>query len=230
LADDHPADADLRQGLAKSHDYLGLLLVQIGKPRDAEPEFRQALATYRELIIGDPHVPGHRIVAANADSHLSVVFRRLGRASEALDHAERAVAVLESLVEENPERTDYHENLADLYLTRGLARHALAFTVDAAADARRALGIRCERPHRAGWECFATACYHAAMAGLTDRADEAEAEAENALGLLRRAVDLGYRSPALRHHEDSLDPLRSREDFRLLLMDLAFPADVFAPP
>jgi len=29
--------------------------------------------------------------------------------------------------------------------------------------------------------------------------------------------------------ESALDPLRSRDDFRLLMMDLAFPAEPFTP-
>jgi eukaryotic-like serine/threonine-protein kinase len=58
-------------------------------------------------------------------------------------------------------------------------------------------------------------------------AREVEAEAEKAMGLLRTAVDLGYRSAAFRS-EDALDPLRSRDDFRLLIMELAMPAEVFA--
>jgi hypothetical protein len=95
------------------------------------------------------------------------------------------------------------------------------------------LAIRNEQPNRAGWRCFETAGYHAALAGLAGQAGssvstgEAEAEAEKAMGLLRKAVDLGYRSAAFRT-EDALDPLRSRDDFRLLMMDLAMPAEVFA--
>ena len=92
---------------------------------------------------------------------------------------------------------------------------------------------RCdEGPHRAGWQCFEAAGNHAALAGLASRAGsgvsagEAEAEAEKAMTLLRRAVALGYRSAAFRN-EDALDPLRSRDDFRLMMMDLAMPAEVF---
>jgi hypothetical protein len=46
--------------------------------------------------------------------------------------------------------------------------------------------------------------------------------------LLRKAVDLGYHSAALRT-DDGFDPLRSRQDFRPLMMDAAMPlpADVF---
>jgi hypothetical protein len=49
------------------------------------------------------------------------------------------------------------------------------------------------------------------------------------MDLLRKAVAMGYRSPLSYRTEDALDPLRSRDDFRLLMMDLEFPSDPFAP-
>ena len=42
------------------------------------------------------------------------------------------------------------------------------------------------------------------------------------------AVGMGYRNGNAYRTEDALDPLRSRDDFRLLMMDLAFPAEAFA--
>ena len=39
---------------------------------------------------------------------------------------------------------------------------------------------------------------------------------------------MGYRNPDAYRTEDALDPLRGRDDFRLLMMDLAFPAEAFA--
>jgi hypothetical protein len=39
---------------------------------------------------------------------------------------------------------------------------------------------------------------------------------------------MGYCNAGAFRTEDALDPLRDREDFRLLLMDLAFPAEPFA--
>jgi hypothetical protein len=39
---------------------------------------------------------------------------------------------------------------------------------------------------------------------------------------------MGHRSLGEFRTEDALGPLRSRDDFRLLLMDLAFPAEPFA--
>ena len=46
-------------------------------------------------------------------------------------------------------------------------------------------------------------------------------------GALRRAVATGYRDMGRMRRDDSLDPLRGRRDFQLLLMDLAFPDDPF---
>ena len=45
--------------------------------------------------------------------------------------------------------------------------------------------------------------------------------------MVARAVAAGYRNLAWMRTDTDLDPLRSREDFRLLLMDLAFPAEPF---
>ena len=46
--------------------------------------------------------------------------------------------------------------------------------------------------------------------------------------LLHKAVSMGYRNSDAYRAEDALDPLRGHEDFRLLMMDLAFPAKPFA--
>ena len=57
---------------------------------------------------------------------------------------------------------------------------------------------------------------------------QGQAEADPAMDQLRRAVGMGYRNRDAFRTEDALDPIRARRDFRLLLDDLAFPADPFA--
>jgi hypothetical protein len=84
------------------------------------------------------------------------------------------------------------------------------------------------------WNLFETACCHAALAGLAGRAGsgisaaEGSEEAIRAIGWLRRAVGVGYRNANEVRIESALDPLRSRDDFKLLMMDVAFLAEVFA--
>jgi hypothetical protein len=45
---------------------------------------------------------------------------------------------------------------------------------------------------------------------------------------LRRAVAAGYHKLAFLQTNTDLDPLRSRPDFQVLMMDLAFPPDPFS--
>ena len=76
-------------------------------------------------------------------------------------------------------------------------------------------GLKTRAP--AAW--FETACCHATLG-----------DASQAVRLLRRAASLGYRNPYAYRAEAALEPLSDRDDFRLLLMDLAFPAEAFAAP
>ena len=45
---------------------------------------------------------------------------------------------------------------------------------------------------------------------------------------LRRAAAAGFRMLSLMAFDHDLDPLRSRPDFQVLMMDLSFPNDPFA--
>jgi eukaryotic-like serine/threonine-protein kinase len=83
--------------------------------------------------------------------------------------------------------------------------------------------------------CFLSACAHAVPAGLAGQADsgvpaeERPSEAERAMALLHQAVVMGYSNVDAYRNEDALDPLRDRDDFRLMMMDLAMPAEPFTP-
>ena len=78
------------------------------------------------------------------------------------------------------------------------------------------------------------ACCHGSLAGLAGAAGsgisaaEAASQAEEAMAILRRAVAGGYRDVDHLRVEPGLNPLRTRDDFQLLMMDLAFPAEPFA--
>ena len=85
-----------------------------------------------------------------------------------------------------------------------------------------------------GEHTFFLACCHAGLAGLAGRpgsgvsAAEGADQAEKAMAVLRQAVAMGYRNPDAYRTESALDPLRNRPDFRVLMMDLVFPAEPFA--
>jgi tetratricopeptide (TPR) repeat protein len=196
---------------------------QTGKPAEAEAEFHRAMAHFRKLVDDNPKVSVYRQGLATAFNHLGVVARKLGRAAEARDDGERAVALGERLVQENPV---YRINLAISLRRRGLALADLGDHAGAAADARRALGLFEGLPSRSGEVWFETACCHAALAGQAGRtgsgvsAAEGEEQAARAMGLLRKSVDMGYRNAIALRAESALDPLRERDDFKKILAEL----------
>jgi hypothetical protein len=59
-------------------------------------------------------------------------------------------------------------------------------------------------------------------------AESGRVEADLAMRWLRRDVAAGYRSLDAFRNESGLNPIRSRPDFQLLMMDLAMPDEVFA--
>jgi hypothetical protein len=87
---------------------------------------------------------------------------------------------------------------------------------------------------RSGAEWFETACCRGTLAGLAARAgsgsssEEAAVEADAVMALLHKAAATGYRDLDAYRTDEALSPLRGREDFQSLMMDLAFPAKPFA--
>ena len=67
-----------------------------------------------------------------------------------------------------------------------------------------------------------------AVGRLSPGRDLGHQEAEAAMTALRRAIAAGYKNLADMIRDPDLDPLRSRSDLQLLMMDLAMPAVPFA--
>jgi serine/threonine-protein kinase len=234
LAEENPAVPYYRSYLGTSQGKLGLLLLQKGRPADAEAESRTALAILERLVGENPTHPFFPRCVADTLDILGDVVRLLGRPSEAEGLYDREIAVREPLFRENPTDLDQRYRLVRAIRRRGLARRDLNDFAGAAADTRRALSL-CDglRP-LSGRDLFETACCHAALAGPAGRAalgvsaDEAEIEAARAMESLVRAVAAGYRNANEIRIESALEPLRSRDDFRILILELAFPAEPFA--
>ena len=113
-------------------------------------------------------------------------------------------------------------------------RCATSATPPARWPTRGGLGLYDGLQWRSGEEWFETACCHAALEGLAGRPGSGVSAAEvsehvaHSMALLRKAVGLGYRNASDFRIESALEPLRNCDDFRLLLLDVAFPATPFA--
>jgi hypothetical protein len=108
--------------------------------------------------------------------------------------------------------------------------------VEAVASLRRAVAIWYRLPSPTPLNLYNLACCHATLAGLAGEPGsgitpaEGRAQSDRAVDWLRQAVDAGYRKLAVLRTDHDLDPLRSRDDFQLPMMDLAMPAEPFAGP
>jgi eukaryotic-like serine/threonine-protein kinase len=234
LADDNPGNTAFRVLLANSRVHLGNVLKLMGKVSDAEAEFRVAMAIYQKLADGNPEDNAFRDALAGSLNCLGAVVRSVGRLTEAKRGYEQAIALLEQQVQQNPTDPWHRYFLASSIRQRGLTLGDLGDPVGAAADARRAL-VLCDGPGPGSVEeVVEMACCHAALAGLAGRARsgvsaaEGEEEARASIEWLHRAVATGYRNGNELRIESALDPLRDRDDFRMMIMDLDFPAEPFS--
>ncbi len=130
--------------------------------------------------------------------------------------------------------THFRGGLAETELRAGQVLRESADPAGAAAAWRRAVALYDGLKSPRGEQAFFRSGCHAGLAGLAGRpssgvsAGDGPAEADRAMTWVRRAVALGYRNPEAYRNEDALGPIRGREDFRLLMMDLAMSSDAFA--
>jgi tetratricopeptide (TPR) repeat protein len=235
LADHSPAVERFRLNIGYNYINISVLL-RYTRPAEAEVGFRRAVAILQKLSDDNPKNLVYLQGLVTASMGLCTVLRTLGRKAEARDLLEQTARLAERLAQEGPTPTYGKGQLAFVTRLRGWILGDQGDHAAAAAHARRALELFTDISLKSNSHMilYETALCHAALAGLAGRAGsgvaaaEATAEADAAMALLRQAVAMGLRNPALYNAESALAPLRDRPDFRLLMMDLAFPTDPLA--
>ena len=233
LADDNPSVTEFRGRLADSHFSLGLALTSTGKLSGAGDEYRQALAIFQKLADDHPTVTEFRSRLALSHSNLGNLLAYMGQPSGAGDEYRKALAIRRKLADDNPTISQHQRDLASSHSRVGKVLARDSDHAAATAEYRRAVAIMQRLPATSA-SLYDMACYQSLLAGSLARpgsdatGDEAEAAALAAVSTLGRAIGAGFRVLTHMRADTDLDPLRSRPDFRLLMMDLAFPAQPFA--
>jgi tetratricopeptide (TPR) repeat protein len=234
LAGANPTITEFRIGLADSLLEAGCSFVRSGRPREALDDLARAESIWSALADANPSVPDYRNNLADCWIRTAAVLLGIGPVAEARARCERSVATREALVKDHPKALAFRKGLAESLLRRGQACQAERDPAGASADWMRAAAFFESVPHLDGESVLLDAGCHAllsSVAGLPAAAvpsDRRGAEADRAMGLLRQAVAWGLLDPDAYRRETALDPLRDRPDFRLLLIDLDFPAAPFA--
>ena len=157
----------------------------------------------------------------------------LGRRDEALRSLALARAAQERLVADHPDNVLFKRELAQSIGFIGNLEHDLGHP-DKAFKTLELARVQHERLPSEPIMLYNLACINSrlsvlAASELTGEASRArvDAYAEKAITALRRAVAAGYRQVKVIRKDPDLAPLRSRDDFQLILLDAAFPDHPF---
>jgi serine/threonine-protein kinase len=236
LAEIHPGLPQLRGDLASSYFEIGYTQHLNGKAVEALAAFERALSIRRELAEAHPNVTEFQFQQALGHERIAWVLRQTGKPVEALAAFERAIAICQKLTNAHPTVIRFQRRLAIALVHVGGIHLEAGRGAEAAPVIRQAVAILEGLPTLGPSDRYNLACGHvhlariATMSGSAMTAAEGRAEADRAMQWLHRAVAAGYRNVALMQGDHDLDPLRSRDDFQLLMMDLAMPDDPFARP
>jgi serine/threonine-protein kinase len=234
LAAAYPDVTRFQHYLAFSHHSVGFLLGSTGKLTEALAAYNRAIAIREKLVKANPNVTQYQYDLARSHNSIGWVLRQTGRPVEALAAKDRAMEILRKLVEADPSDIYFQSYLAGSLSAAGSLQRKTGRVADAVASIRQSVTISERLPILPSVDRYNLACAHAQLADIAAEpgsgmtAAEGRDEAERAMHWLRQAVAAGYRNVALMRRDADIDPLRSRPDFQLLMMDLEFPDDPFA--
>ncbi len=233
LVVDFPDRPDYRHHLAMGHNNLGELLASTGDAAGAERAFRASLALKKALADANPDVPDYMNALGTGLASLGQCLADHDRLSEGRALLEQAITAHHAALAKVPSDAVFRGEARQSSLFLGKILNRLG---DHAALAALAAHLS---PSPAGFsqdDCLAASLLARSMplaladAALTParRHSLAAQYSESAMTALREAIRKGDRD--LRHFQSDLDlvPLRTRDDFGLLMMDLAIPANPFA--
>ena len=234
LVDNYPAMPQFQRDLAATLSDIGWRLDRSGKPDEALGYYTKAEPIRKMLAAANSATPADRARLGTCLTDKAVCLRRSGKLDEALAACEGALAVLEPLVKAHPEVPDFRMQHGETHLRLGQVLCDLKNLPGAAAAWQRACECYDGIKSPTGQRTFILACCHASLAGVAGQtgsgvpAAERPEQTEKAMVGLREAVALDFRNVDNYRTESALDPLRTRPDFQVLLMDLVFPSNLFA--
>jgi len=237
LVQDHPKVAPYLDQLATSQFWLAEFLAATGRSDEARRAQREGLAVREELVRAEPNVDAYKSLLADGYGEVARLEVDAGRSGEALSRLEAAGSIYDRLAAAKPRDFLDRENQPEFQLVLGTALEASGDLARAMRAYERSRVVTEKMPVLYSLDHFHLACVYARLSALAMRlgpssglggAGDPEARAAKAIDELRRALAAHYAFPLRLRTEPNLHPLRPRPDFRLLLMDLAFPSEPFA--
>ena len=222
--------------LIRIHSQIAGIHARAGRTSKALASREPALAVATRLA--DAHLGDLGIQAELAQAYLDIadLLTTTGKPSEALPWHDKALAIQRKMVEARPSRS--RNSLPTASGAAGSRSRS------AAGPPRRSRPSARPSPFSKGWRarhpaiiydlaCNRNRCSPASppRPALVSRPPTARPRRTTRSRALRRAVAAGWKQLAHMKADSDLDPIRSRPDFQMLMLDmldLDFPADPFA--
>jgi eukaryotic-like serine/threonine-protein kinase len=237
LVKSNPDVQIFQSDLTRSLIRTGNLLAQNGSRDDALALLEKSRALCEALTDANPTVLPYQGDLARTLCGLAPLLNKMGRASQALSAYERAQAIQERLAIAQPDNAYAQAEAGTTLVDIGMHKARHADPAEGLRLCRLALE-RLERSHsslRVILQAQARAYAQIGrLLGLPskrrtgDQSDTSLAHLDAAMSLLRRATASGFRDTISLSTDAAFDPLRSRPDYKSLILDLEFPADPFA--
>jgi serine/threonine protein kinase/tetratricopeptide (TPR) repeat protein len=209
LSEQNPQVTEYQLNLAGTSCNLGHLFNAQGKPNDGVPYLQLAIKTLQPLVQKDPQEVLPRRFLSNSHRELGTAYYRLKRYSEAVTSLDEALRLGEPIAER---------------IVRAHRANALA-QAGRMSEAVNEVAILCVLPgptESTKWaeqQWFDFACVYCAASAI--KQDAKKEYLDRAMQLLRQAVDSGYKNIQILRSEAVLEPLRQRDDFQKLLLQLS---------
>jgi tetratricopeptide (TPR) repeat protein len=225
LAADFPTRPEFRQELARNQNNLGNLLYNTGRLKEAEAAYQDALAVFKQLAADFLSMPDYCNEAAGLLGNLALLANQHREFAAARERLEEALPYHRAALKANPRHPIYRQFYRSYLWT-------LAASCAGAGD-RSAAASAAQKRRDLGWnppaDSYDAACALAQCVPIVakdDRLNPAKRKAEmdlygdEAMKLLRDAVAKGYKNVGQLKNDNTLAPLRPREDFQKLLAEL----------
>jgi tetratricopeptide (TPR) repeat protein len=234
IAEESAIGEDRRGNLLWTLDEMRQLARDTGRVPPALAAHQRAIDTIQKSVSVSSKDPSSRDLVAILYADFGKLRMRSQQPREARVAFERAVEIRQVLSAEEPAQPRHRGQLGSIRRWLGSASLDLGETTRAAAELRQAIDLFEGGTSRSGDDLYDLACCHAALSGVANLnaasrpAVQGPGEAGMVMGLLRQAAAAGYHDITALRTDRDLDSLRSRPDFQLLIMDLAFPDKPFA--
>lgn len=250
LAADFPNVPDYRSDLALSHNSLGLLLARQGQFAEAEEHYRQGVAIQEKLATDFASVAFYKVELGGSYCNFGNTILSSGRPTDSLEWFDKANKTLRPVYEAEPRYVNAKIFLRNSHWARANTYDTLGRHAEAVKDWDQAIelspneeqpgfrAIRASSRLRAGqvdeavadvaelkdspswsanhWYDFACV-YAVASSKIADKKTE---YADQAMELLAKAVQSGWKDAEFIKKDTDLDPLRDRDDFKQLIAEL----------